>query len=498
MTILQEILKWSQGLPAWQQDAIARLYMKPDLEAQDFDDLYALLKSAHGISDPNDRVPSILSAEQMAAPQASARLVQLAAIKNLRNVNALAEGQRLPINPNGLSVIYGENGTGKSGYSRVFKKACRARDQRESIYPNAHKEPSKIGPAQATFELIVDGAPVEVEWTFGKEAPEQLSSIAIFDSHCARAYVDNHGDFAYVPYGLDILEKLVNVCTKLRTMATKEQADNEPNVELFAALSKTQTQVGKLLASLSEKNKPEDIEALATWTETDQERFTTLNKTLAEADPKQKAQVLKLRATRFTSLSTRIGAAIDAINDVNIANLRSLIEKSKVAKQAADLAGKQFKENHTISVRYDIDHTGRYQLVRYETEIQRNETEFVKRQFEQGRGPKSVSPWIMTRFDEFKSLVEFLNSQQIEAHYYLNPLHPSIAKVYGTSELEEFKTRISSRTGGRNIADCSLLLSENANIRFYDYKHFRATESTTVLDCALGTGSSQSRQQRGR
>jgi len=139
VTILQEILNWSQGLPAWQQDAIARLYMKPDLNAQDFDDIYALLKSAHGISDPNDRVPSLLSAEQVAAPQASARLVQLAAIKNLRNVNALAEGQRLPINPNGLSVIYGENGTGKSGYSRVFKKACRARDQRESIYPNAHK-----------------------------------------------------------------------------------------------------------------------------------------------------------------------------------------------------------------------------------------------------------------------------------------------------------------------------------------------------------------------
>ena len=114
MTILQEIQKWSQGLPAWQQDAIARLYMKPDLSPQDFDDMYALLKSAHGIPDPNDRVPSKLSTEQVAAPQASDRFVQLAAIKNLRNVNALAEDQRLPINPSGLSVIYGENGMTRS------------------------------------------------------------------------------------------------------------------------------------------------------------------------------------------------------------------------------------------------------------------------------------------------------------------------------------------------------------------------------------------------
>lgn len=344
MTILQEILKWSQSLPAWQQDAIARLYVKPDPSAQEYDDMYALLKSAHGIPDTKGRVPNKLAVEQVAAPQASDRLVQLVAIKNLRNVNALAEGQRLPINLSGLSVIYGENGSGKSGYSRVFKKACRARDQREPIHPNAHLEPSKVGPAQAAFELIVDGHPIEVEWTSGKEAPEQLSSISIFDSHCARAYVDNHGDFAYVPYGLDILEGLVNVCTKLRTMATKEQDNNKPNIELFAALSKTQTLVGKLLASLSAKTKPEDVEALATLTEADQERLTTIYKMLAETDPKQKAQILKLRATRFASLTTRIGTAIDLVSEANAANLKSLIEKSKVAKQAATLAGQQFKE----------------------------------------------------------------------------------------------------------------------------------------------------------
>ena len=344
MTILQEILNWSQGLAAWQQDAIARLYVRPDPTVQDYEDIYALLKSAHGIPDAKNRVPSKLAAEQIAAPQPSERLVQLVAIKNLRNVNALAADQRLPINPSGLSVIYGENGTGKSGYSRVFKKACRARDQREPIHPNAHKEQSKIGPAQAAFELIVDGDPLEVEWTFGKEAPEQLSSIAIFDSHCARAYVDNHGDFSYVPYGLDILEGLVNVCTKLRAMATKEQDGNKPNVELFAALSKTQTRVGKLLVSLSAKTKPEDVEALATLTEAEQERFATLNKTLAETDPKQKAQVLKNLATRFTNLSIRIGTAIDLVSDAKIASLKSLIEKSKVAKQAADFAGLKFKE----------------------------------------------------------------------------------------------------------------------------------------------------------
>ena len=34
VTILREILKWSQSIPTWQQDTIARLYVKPDLSAQ--------------------------------------------------------------------------------------------------------------------------------------------------------------------------------------------------------------------------------------------------------------------------------------------------------------------------------------------------------------------------------------------------------------------------------------------------------------------------------
>ena len=344
MSILQEILKWSQGLPAWQQDAIARLYAKSDLSPQDFDDMYALLKSEHGIPDPGNRKSAKLTDGQVATPQAQDQQVQIVAIKNLRNVNALAENQRLPINASGLSVIYGENGAGKSGYSRVFKKACRARDQREPIHPNAHRDPSKVGLAQATFELIVDGQPLDVEWLSGKEAPEQLSSIAIFDSHCARAYVDNQGDFAYVPYGLDILEGLVNACGKLRAMAIKEQSDNTPKVEIFSTLSKTQTSVGKMLASLSATTNPEDVENLAKWTAINQERLDTISKTLAETDPKQKAQILKNLAARLSGLSTRIGTSIGMVSDAKVTELKSLIEKSIIAKQAANLASQNFKE----------------------------------------------------------------------------------------------------------------------------------------------------------
>src|SRR3990167_8695246 len=128
MAILQEILNWSQGLQEWQSDAVSRLLAKQALSPEDYDDLYALLKLAHGIPDPKNRQPKPLTAEQIPVRIEANTHIQLQAIKNLLNVNAIAENQQLAVSTAGMTVIYGDNGSGKSGYSRVLKRACRARD----------------------------------------------------------------------------------------------------------------------------------------------------------------------------------------------------------------------------------------------------------------------------------------------------------------------------------------------------------------------------------
>lgn len=343
MTILQEIHAWSKDLTAWQQDAIARLYADRTLSAADLDDLYALAKAAVGIPDPEGRVHKKLLDAQVAPQANQTRYVLLTAIKELANVNALANGARLPIARAGLTAIYGENGVGKSGYSRVFKKACRARDRREPILPNANLEPGKTGPAQATFEVEIDGTPADLPWKDGMEPPEPLSEIAIFDTHCARAYIDNQGDFAYTPYGLDILEGLVEACNKLKGRAIAEKAANAPSNAAYAVLAGEQTEVAKKLLGIPAKTTAEDIERLATLSEAERERLALLNTTLAEADAKQKAIALRQKASRLTSLVERVATAIDGLCDEKVASLRELIGKSNAAKAAAELAATEFK-----------------------------------------------------------------------------------------------------------------------------------------------------------
>lgn len=343
MTILQEIHAWSKDLSAWQQDAIARLCADRTLSAADLDDLYALAKAEAGIPDPEGRVANKLQDAQVAPPANASREVLLTAIAELANVNALANGARLPIARVGVTAIYGENGVGKSGYSRVFKKACRARDRREPILPNANLEPGNSGPAQATFQVEIDGVATNLSWKDGIESPELLSDIAIFDSHCARAYIDNQGDFAYSPYGLDILEGLVGVCNRLKARATAEKATNAPSNAAYVVLAGEQTDVAKKLVDIPLKTKAEDIEKLATLSEAELNRLALLNKTLAEADPKQKALALRQKASRFTELKDRVAAAIGVVNDEKVSSLQALVCKSSAAKAGAELAATEFK-----------------------------------------------------------------------------------------------------------------------------------------------------------
>ena len=249
MTILQEIHAWSKDLVGWQRDAIARLYADRTLSVGDLDDLYALAKAEAGIPDPEERKPQRLEDAQVAPQADPARVVLLTGIKELANVNALANGASLPIARAGVTTIYGENGAGKSGYSRVFKHACRARDQREPILPDAKLEPRKCGPAQAVFEVEVDGVAADLPWQDGTVPPAPLSDISIFDSHCARAYIDNQGDFAYAPYGLDILEGLVGACNKLKTRAGNEKTAHAPSDAAYVALTREQTAVARALRS---------------------------------------------------------------------------------------------------------------------------------------------------------------------------------------------------------------------------------------------------------
>src|SRR5262249_42464457 len=116
---IEQIVEWSTSAPTWQRDALRRLVEKGSLDPGDIDALTALCRSDPGV----DATP--IECGHIRDAAASTKTVYLQAVRDVRHVNALAEGERLTFDRIGVTMIYGDNGAGKSGYARVLKKACR-------------------------------------------------------------------------------------------------------------------------------------------------------------------------------------------------------------------------------------------------------------------------------------------------------------------------------------------------------------------------------------
>jgi recombinational DNA repair ATPase RecF len=349
MSLLDDILVWSTtGLTLWQRDALRRLFQKENLEPQDYDDLYAMMKSAKGLSDPKRRQPVPLSQEHLSVQGDNSTPVILRALRDLKNVNRIAPGQKLEFAHKGMTVVYGGNASGKSGYSRVLKRACRARDISEPILPDAFNPNSAKNLPEATFDIKVGEKLTSLNWNRDATPPNKLSTIAVFDSRCARVYLDNENDVAYLPYGLDIIENLgqdalPKLTDKLNAEIDAINIDTAPFADLQG-----ETAVGKMIASLSADTDPEKVTSLATMTTDELSRLTLLGKTLTESDPKAKAKALRISAQRIKELVDSIDTAIALVNDAAVERIKACDIEAETASKAEAIAAKEFQAGETL------------------------------------------------------------------------------------------------------------------------------------------------------
>lgn len=349
MSLLDNILSWATSeLKPWQGDALRRLCEKQDLDPQDFDDLYAMLKSAHGLTDPQNRQPVPLAKEHLPSQGGGATPVVIQAMRDLKHVNRIASGQQLKFAPKGITVIYGGNASGKSGYSRVLKRACRARDLTEIVHPDAFDPNAAANVPEAIFDIEVGGKVTPLTWKRSETPPDELSTISVFDGRCARAYLDTEQDVAYLPYGLDIVENLgQRVLPELTERLNAEIKAINTEITPFTDLQ-GETDVGKMMTSLGPNIAPEMVKKLGTLTDAETKRLEELDKTLAEADPRAKAQALRLSAQRLEGLTSRIDSAIAWVNDAAVEQLKVCDVEAETAYKAEVFAAEEFRSDESL------------------------------------------------------------------------------------------------------------------------------------------------------
>ena len=334
---LRSILSWSQTRPAWQRDALRRLVLAGDLrEPEDLDDLIKLCK------DPS-LIGEHLSDEHIGTRMADAPVVSLKKLSQVENVNALVEGQSLKFLQRGVTIIYGDNGAGKSGYARVLRQACRVRTTKGKEYPilhNVYKD--STGAQSAVIECYIGAQNQKVEWKGDENVDTILSEVSVFDSLAANVHVEETNDLAYTPFPMKVLERLVNVSLKIKNSIEGEI--DEINGKTPQIISKPEcsldTKVGKIFSSLSKDTNIQEVEELANLTKLELDRLSELEADFA-LEPAEVTRRLNEYMARLETLQSTLIKLESAISQGNVSKLRALKVDYKTKREAAKLASQE-------------------------------------------------------------------------------------------------------------------------------------------------------------
>lgn len=127
----------------------------------------------------------------------SAPPLSLTRLSDVRGVNALVAGAAIEPHE-GLTVLYGENGTGKTGYSRIFKALANSRTADTIL---GHIDADTSGPQSAQLEFKLGEDAQALTWT-GELGVSPFTRMSIFDSPAVRTHVDEDLDYVYTPASL--------------------------------------------------------------------------------------------------------------------------------------------------------------------------------------------------------------------------------------------------------------------------------------------------------
>lgn len=337
-TVLERILDWSTSKPTWQRDALRRIVSQGRPDDTALAELVVLCKQGKGAAGTGlTAIP--LDKTHLPATPGHEESVFLHAISEVCGVNNLASAQTLAFEPAGITIIYGDNGAGKSGYARLLKRACRARHPGK-IEPNIYADQPPATPAHAQFTYAIGGAIQPAEYWQDSATPHPtLSAVSVFDRACAAIHITAQNEVAFRPFGLDIPDELADVCQRLKAalLSERSQIQTRRHPVFSQPHWNATTAVGMALSSLDHTTDFQNLKRLAELSTAETARLQQLREDLAK-DPVKAAAEQTITADTLQLLQKTITAIADQTGDTPLAEVSVLHQDAKTKREAARLS----------------------------------------------------------------------------------------------------------------------------------------------------------------
>jgi ABC-type transport system involved in cytochrome c biogenesis ATPase subunit len=265
-TLEEEIKEFAKDQPYWARYLCAEILAGRKISDNTIEIIYSYLLEELSLKEKTKKNELFISYNPTVSDDYKQNLL-FESLTNVEGVNALAENQKIELTPN-LTIIYGSNGAGKSGYTRLLKNIFYSKDK-EKILPNINID-SEHKDITATFNFSSEERKIILKYPDDKENGI-FSQFAVFDGDIGKKHLSERNDFSFRPAGLQLFNEFNIVLEKLNSklkydIGSKNIANPFADDDIFQGESEIKT----FLVELSHNSKLEDLKAYLPYTNQDE------------------------------------------------------------------------------------------------------------------------------------------------------------------------------------------------------------------------------------
>lgn len=327
MDIQRNIIDWLKTLKGWQTELAYRILTKK-IEEVDMSYILAMVKSNANFE--VKEFPHFLTSK-------NEKQIKLLSIESIQNIERLAPRNPLKFEKDkNLVVIYGSNGSGKSGYTKIIKKISgkpRAINLKSNVFsPNPN--------GKCVIKYSIDGLEQEEEWNINSNQITGLQTIDVFDTTIGNSYIDDANTITHTPRFIKIFTALTHYYSKIQEKLEQEK------LKLTKALSNipneyVTTESAKLYNGLKKEHSEQQLAKILIWNEEQEKTRLDIENRLKEKDPVKSAVDLRKRKLEIDKVIKEISDAYLQVNIDSIKEIKALkadaIEKRKISQESVQI-----------------------------------------------------------------------------------------------------------------------------------------------------------------
>jgi len=265
-----DIITWLKTLPYWSQYVGEKLLTGASLTNDLVDNTYQFFLEDETL------VPKTANRNLIqfaTAPTASQNLtnIKITQIKDIVGVNALAADQQMQFGGQ-LSAVYGNNGTGKSGYIRMINNAFNGRGDKQMLGNVYNTGPSPTPNCEFLFE---EAGVVRIVPYPSAKTDAAFSRFSVFDNLAGRIHLEQENTLHFTPGGFDFFNQYTGILEQLKIKLNQDiQMRTKPNT--FAQMFVKGGAIEVLVNILSATSDLSKLKNMAAYVQTDIDRYQQL------------------------------------------------------------------------------------------------------------------------------------------------------------------------------------------------------------------------------